>query len=133
MNSAILQKQLFADVLQKRCFEKFTGKQLCWSLFFKKVAGLRTPTQVFSCEFCEIFKNTFFTEHLHWLILILPQIVSCACQITPQTENFSLKRKQNLSHWEMDSFTVIVLAILGNMEVNVGNEVPENYRSTSFS
>ena len=21
-------------------------------------------TQVFSCEFCEIFKNTFFTEHL---------------------------------------------------------------------
>ena len=23
-----------------------------------------TLTQVFSCEFCEIFKNTFFTEHL---------------------------------------------------------------------
>ena len=21
-----------------------------------------TPTQVFSCEYCEIFKNTFFTE-----------------------------------------------------------------------
>ena len=25
--------------------------------------------QVFSCEFCEIFKNTFFTEHLRWLFL----------------------------------------------------------------
>ena len=26
-----------------------------------KVAGLKeTPTQVFSCEICEIFKNTFF-------------------------------------------------------------------------
>ena len=24
-----------------------------------------TLTQVFSCEFCEIFKNTLFTEH-HW-------------------------------------------------------------------
>ena len=23
-----------------------------------------TLTQVFFCEFCEIFKNTFFTEHL---------------------------------------------------------------------
>ena len=25
-----------------------------------------TPTQVFSCEFYEIFKNTFFTEHSGW-------------------------------------------------------------------
>ena len=23
-----------------------------------------TPTQVFSCEICEIFKNTYFEEHL---------------------------------------------------------------------
>ena len=37
---------------------------------FHKVESLRTTTllkktlaQVFSCEFCEIFKNTFFTEH----------------------------------------------------------------------
>ena len=31
-----------------------------------------TPTaQVFSCEFCEISKNTFFTEHLWWLLLWL--------------------------------------------------------------
>ena len=25
--------------------------------------------QMFSCEFCEISKNTFFTEHLLWLLL----------------------------------------------------------------
>ena len=45
-----------------RNFTKFTGKQLCQSLFFdiKKEA----LAQVFSCEFCEISKNTFFTEHL---------------------------------------------------------------------
>ena len=30
-----------------------------------------TPTQVFSCEFCEIFKNIFFMEHLQWLLLNL--------------------------------------------------------------
>ena len=30
------------------------------SLFIKK----ETPAQVVSCEFCEISKNIFFTEHL---------------------------------------------------------------------
>ena len=49
-----------------RNFTKFTGKHLCQSLFFNKVVGLRPETlaQVFSCEFCEISKNIFFTEHL---------------------------------------------------------------------
>ena len=28
-----------------------------------------TLAQVFSCELCEITKNTFFTEHLRWLLL----------------------------------------------------------------
>ena len=41
---------------------KFTRKQLCQSLYFNKFK--ETLPQVFSCEFCEIFKNTFFTEHL---------------------------------------------------------------------
>ena len=26
---------------------------------------------MFSSEFCEIFKNTFFTEHLRWLLLYM--------------------------------------------------------------
>ena len=43
-----------------RNFAKFTVKHLCHSLFFNKEA----LTQVFSYEFWEIFKNTFFTEHL---------------------------------------------------------------------
>ena len=52
-------------------FAKFTGKHLCQSLIFDKVAGIGpvtllkkrlTQAQEFSCEFCEIFKNTFFTE-----------------------------------------------------------------------
>ena len=33
-----------------------------WSLFSIKLQGLRT--KVFSYENCEIFKNTFFDEHL---------------------------------------------------------------------
>ena len=50
-----------------RNFAKFLGKHLCQSLFLNKVAGLRkkeTLTRVFPCEFCEIFKNTFFTKHI---------------------------------------------------------------------
>ena len=43
-----------------RNFAKFTGKHLCQSLFFNRV----TLTQMFSREFCEISKNTFFIEHL---------------------------------------------------------------------
>ena len=49
-------------------FAKFTGEHLFQSLFFNKVAGKfikkEALAQVFSCEFCEIFKSTFFTEHL---------------------------------------------------------------------
>ena len=41
------------DVL--RNFTKFAGEHLCQSLFFKK----ETLAQVFSCKFCETFKNTF--------------------------------------------------------------------------
>ena len=50
-----------------RNFAKFTGKHLCQSLLFNKVVGQAcnfikkdTLAQVFSCEFCEISKSTFF-------------------------------------------------------------------------
>ena len=48
-------------------FAKFTGKNLCQSLFFNKVATLfkkQTLAQLFSCEFCKSSKKTFFTEQL---------------------------------------------------------------------
>ena len=51
------------DVL--RNFAELTGKHLCESLFFNKVAGLHNfikkeiLVQVFCCEFCQISKNIF--------------------------------------------------------------------------
>ena len=39
---------------------KITFKMLFQTNLFKK----ETLAQVFSCEFCEISKNTFFTEHI---------------------------------------------------------------------
>ena len=37
----------------------FTGKYLCWSFFLIKL-----QLRVLSYEICEIFKNTYFEEHL---------------------------------------------------------------------
>ena len=55
----------------------FTGKHLFWSLFLTKLQALlflkpracnfikkETPTQVFFCAICYIFKNTKLEEHL---------------------------------------------------------------------
>ena len=49
-------------------FANFRGKHLRWNLFLKNLQaeGLqlhkkKTPTHVFSCEVCEIFKNTSFS------------------------------------------------------------------------
>ena len=42
------------------------------SLFFNNFIKKETLVQVFSCEFCETSKNTFFfTEHLRWLLLVI--------------------------------------------------------------
>ena len=48
---------------------------MCQSLFFNKVAGLRP------CEFCEITKKTFFTEHL-WKTAFINQSFSININLT---------------------------------------------------
>ena len=50
-------------------FHKLHRKRPVLESLFNKVAGLQaytleTPTQVFSCETCNYFKNTYFKEHL---------------------------------------------------------------------
>ena len=54
-----------------RNFTKLTGKQLCQSLFLNKVAGLWSRPRL--CEFWEISKNAFFTEHLWATTSTTPQ------------------------------------------------------------
>ena len=62
--------QMFFKIGVLENFTNFTGKHLCWSIFFNKVASLRpetllkeTPTQRFSCEISEIFKKTFSLQN----------------------------------------------------------------------
>ena len=65
-----MQKQQFSGVLEGRCPEKirkFHKETPVLELLFNKVSrNKETPAQAFSCEFCEAFKNTFFTEHLRF-------------------------------------------------------------------
>ena len=54
-----------------RNWAKFTGKHLRQGLFFNKTCnfiGKESLLQVFSCEFCQISKNIFFTGHLPLLL-----------------------------------------------------------------
>ena len=65
-----------------RNFPKFTGKYLCQSLFFKKVAGLMTATflkkglwhKCVPASFLKISKNTFYIGHLWWLLLYVMNV-----------------------------------------------------------
>ena len=50
-----------------RNFTKFTGKNLCQSIFFNKVAGLRH--RCFPVNFVKFPRTPFLTEHLWWLLL----------------------------------------------------------------
>ena len=64
-------------------FAKFTGKhQLQVSCLIKLQAqGLYRPikketlTQVLSCDFCEILRTPFLTEHLRWMLLMFLQFL----------------------------------------------------------
>ena len=60
-------------------FAKFTGKHLRRSLHTCNIVKRETPAQVFSCEFCKIFKNTFFTEHLQMAASVLPLLTCIFC------------------------------------------------------
>ena len=60
-------------------FTKLTGKQLCQSLFFHEVEGLRSATLLkkrlwhscFPVNFVKVLRTPFFIEHLSWLLLIV--------------------------------------------------------------
>ena len=77
--------QLFANVLQNRCFYKFPeiykkislSESLC-----NKAKGLmefnfikkEVSSQVFPCEYHKMFDNSFFIEHFWWLLLKMGEI-----------------------------------------------------------
>ena len=64
------------------------GSQPC--NFIKK----ESLAQVFSCEFCEVSKNTFFTEQLRWLLLY---VMCRSCWSRVATESW-----ESWKSWEIE-------------------------------
>ena len=84
---------LFSEAAVRRCSSKqvlleilqYSQENISVAVFFNKVAGLMAlwPATLFqphpktdfntsySCENCEIFTNSFFMEHLWWLVLFV--------------------------------------------------------------
>ena len=65
---------LLLDIGVLENVENFTGKYLCWNLFFNKVAGFqlyykRPQHRCFPVKFGKFSRTPFFTEHLPWLLL----------------------------------------------------------------
>ena len=60
-----LQTKAVLEIWCSQKLSKIHRKTPAPESFFNKVAGLDSLAQVFSCEFCEISKSAFFTEH-HW-------------------------------------------------------------------
>ena len=67
-------------------FTKFTGKHLCQSHFFNKVAGLRSTTllkkklwhRYFPVIFAKFLRTPFFKEQFWWLLLnIYLKLIDC--------------------------------------------------------
>ena len=54
---------MFWKIWKNEKFSKFHLKTPMLESVFNKVAGI-TTTQMFFCEICEIFKNTYFEKYL---------------------------------------------------------------------
>ena len=63
----IRRPEVFCKKRVLRNLAKLTGKHLCQSIFFNKVAGLRH--RCFPVNFVKFLRTPFLTEHLRWLLL----------------------------------------------------------------
>ena len=64
-NHFLVDSKLFSKLgLRKSYHGPMKQKNTYQAISFIQWEKKETQALVFSCEFCEIFKNTFFTEHL---------------------------------------------------------------------
>ena len=81
-----------------RYFAKFTGKHLCQSLDFNKIAGLRPATllrkrlwnRYFPVNIMKFLRTPFVTEHLWWLLLTTVNISDVCFLVQIQKASKSL-------------------------------------------
>ena len=74
-------------------FAKFTGKHLYWDTFLIKLHALRPEKRLqlrcFPKKFAKFLWTSFLTEHLHWLLLNIVDIMWPMLQLTSILSLFS--------------------------------------------
>ena len=94
---AVLMKfEQVSEAVVRRCSSKvckFYRKTPVLETLSNKVAILKPPlretsTQVFSCKICKIFKTTFFTEQLQWLLLTFKREILDSAQKKKKISKF---------------------------------------------
>ena len=104
---------------------KITGKHLRQSLFFNKVAACnfiknKTPPQVFSCEFSEVFKNTFFDR----TPLVAASLISFDFSLVATVLFHVVHKFTSLQNYSCITFSIFVFqpqflkAVAGNKKIS---------------
>ena len=103
------------DLFCKKCilrnFTKFTGKHLCQSPYFNNFIKIKFLAQVFSCEFCEISKNTFF----HRIPLVDPSTVCFFEELCPKIYTLDVyadKEDKNKKFTSCNLFATIIWIVI---------------------
>ena len=75
--------QMFFKIGVLKSFANFTGKHLCWRIFFKKTFRHKVCNFIkkklqhgcFPVRFTKFLKALFFIEHFWWLLLLLQRLL----------------------------------------------------------
>ena len=87
---------------------------MCFSLFWILKTKKETPALVFFCACCENFKNSFFKEHLQWMILFL-------------NLTYSFLQHDCLIQYSLKSLWTLFCTCIINSELKVKKKIKQRY------
>ena len=102
-----------------------------------------TPTQVFLCQVSKTFKNTFFKEHLRWLLLYILYTHDVTCNQSRWNNGYNgnykkdekkLKHFENIVFWNKFYIIFHFLSLYIFISVhNIGRSIPlRNFQEQLF-
>ena len=80
--------QVFCKIGVLKNFAKFTGKcSYAGFLFLKKLQAVNRLSRLFSCKFCEMFKNNSLIEHFQAIVSVRKTVASSGIIFISQDVN----------------------------------------------
>ena len=79
--------------------------------FIKKEALV----QAISCYFCEIFKNTYFKEHLWWLLLLSDKTQNIKKMKTQESKERKFENKSKINRVTCFNIYIVVFTFLSSI------------------